>query len=238
MPIGYTCIHTGEYFHHLCCTNTPHSVSGCTNNLSTTLDRFLCKVENSIYTRRVVEWFCWFDFDFRKLVANNYMNVATIFLLNNELSQFCLVLSCLYISNTPTERPKVTSLVARGRCAQHLHDTRATWRTSCANFARSICVTYARDSRQIRVTSTNRRKCTCRALAQQGMLLLDPSVTGIDNGFWHGWDPHASTLTEPVHLNVIVLWLVSTWGTLKGPNDNNLLLVHCVLNLVPYTVLF
>jgi hypothetical protein len=53
---------------------------------------------------------------------------------------------------------KVTSLVARssrGRCAQHLHDTRTTWRTSYANFARNICVTYAPDSRRMRVTSAN-----------------------------------------------------------------------------------
>jgi hypothetical protein len=39
-----------------------------------------------------------------------------------------------------------------GRCAQHL---RATWRTSYANFARNICVTYAPDSRRMRVTFAN-----------------------------------------------------------------------------------
>jgi hypothetical protein len=72
---------------------------------------------------------------------------------------------------------KVTSLVARGSCAQHLHDTRVTWHTSYANFAGNICVTYAPDARRIRVTSANP---TCRAMsAQQGMLLLNPSVWGL-----------------------------------------------------------
>jgi hypothetical protein len=71
--------------------------------------------------------------------------------------------------------PKGTSLIvrsSRGRCARHLHDTRATWRTSYANFARNICVTYAPDSRRMRVTSAIAR--TCRTMsAQQGMFLCN-----------------------------------------------------------------
>jgi hypothetical protein len=49
--------------------------------------------------------------------------------------------------------------------------TRATWRTSYANLARNICVTYAPYSRRMRA------HCRTRS-AQQGMLPLDPSVRG------------------------------------------------------------
>jgi hypothetical protein len=73
--------------------------------------------------------------------------------------------------------PKVTSFVARGRCAQHLRDTRATWRTSYANVVRYICVTYAPGSRRVtplRESDANVAR-TCRARsAQQGTLLLNP----------------------------------------------------------------
>jgi hypothetical protein len=60
----------------------------------------------------------------------------------------------LFLQRSPT----VTSLVARssrGRCAQHLHDARATRCTSYANYVRSICVTYAPDSRRMHITSAN-----------------------------------------------------------------------------------
>jgi hypothetical protein len=58
--------------------------------------------------------------------------------------------------NWPIQRaPKVTPRVARGRCAQHLHDTRTTWRTLYANFARNIRVTCASNSRRMHVTSVN-----------------------------------------------------------------------------------
>jgi hypothetical protein len=39
--------------------------------------------------------------------------------------------------------------------------TRATWRTSYANFARNICVTYAPDSRRMGVTSANPTQMLC-----------------------------------------------------------------------------
>jgi hypothetical protein len=42
-----------------------------------------------------------------------------------------------------------------------VHGTRATWRTSYANSARNICVTYAPDSRRMRVTSDPRIRCKC-----------------------------------------------------------------------------
>jgi hypothetical protein len=54
--------------------------------------------------------------------------------------------------------PKVTSHVvrsSRGRCTQHLHDVHDAHRTSYANLARNISVTYAPDSRRMRVTSAN-----------------------------------------------------------------------------------
>jgi hypothetical protein len=64
-----------------------------------------------------------------------------------------------------------------GRCMHHLHDTRATWRTSYANSARSICVTCARftpDTRHIR-ESANVVARTCRARsAQQGYYFWTP----------------------------------------------------------------
>jgi hypothetical protein len=51
------------------------------------------------------------------------------------------------------------------------------WRTSYANYARNICVTYAPDSRRMRVTSANLKQMLRAPVAQQGMLLLDPSCS-------------------------------------------------------------
>jgi hypothetical protein len=54
-------------------------------------------------------------------------------------------------------------------CATFAWCTRATWRTSYANFGRNICVTYAADSRRMRALHPRigPKCCTCRA--QQGM---------------------------------------------------------------------
>jgi hypothetical protein len=64
--------------------------------------------------------------------------------------------------------PKVTSLVARQVRATFAWCTRATWRTSYANFARNICVTYAPDSRRMRASHPRiRRKCCAHLLREE-----------------------------------------------------------------------
>jgi hypothetical protein len=60
--------------------------------------------------------------------------------------------------------------------AKRLHNTRASWRTSYANFARDICARFTTNAHHIRESDAN-VACTCRTRnAQQGMCLLDPSV--------------------------------------------------------------
>jgi hypothetical protein len=81
------------------------------------------------------------------------------------------------LHHTVQRGPKATSLVARssrGRCAQHLHDTRAMTHIYdiYANFARNICVTYAPDLRQMRVTSANPTQC-CAHLPREERAIRD-----------------------------------------------------------------
>jgi hypothetical protein len=70
-------------------------------------------------------------------------------------------------------------------CALHLHDVRAaTWRTSCTQILRDMCARFthrmhdAGCARHTHESDANGAH-TCRA--QQGMLLLDPSVEHSNN---------------------------------------------------------
>jgi hypothetical protein len=105
----------------------------------------------------------------------------------------------------PIQRgPNVTS--SRGRCAQHLHDTRATWRTSYANLARNICATYAPDSRRItirrmRVTSANPTQML-RATTNVtfGHLCMWISyVLGVRKTAWWGPGQFVASTPDPGH---------------------------------------
>jgi hypothetical protein len=72
--------------------------------------------------------------------------------------------------------PKVTSLVARGRCAQHLRRIRGC-DAHPAHMSRKC---YAQNSRTMCVICSPRiMKIFCARSAQQGILLLDPSVCGL-----------------------------------------------------------
>jgi hypothetical protein len=97
--------------------------------------------------------------------------------------------------------PKVTSLVAcssHGRCAQHLH-TRATWRTSYANCAHNICVTYMY---MYAPHPRIRRKC-CMHLPRE-----ERTNKGWDVNFWTPLDVRITWLSTVVTNKTTIAFLL------------------------------
>jgi hypothetical protein len=126
------------------------------------------------------------------------LTVATLWVIGNSLSEprirllsqdFAYIAFSLHVMAVlhlwRTEGSKSNTLVAHsshgrcahsshGRCAQHLHTRADAHRTQ---ILRVTCTRFTPDARHIRESVAN-VPYTCRARsAQQGMLLLDPSVS-------------------------------------------------------------
>jgi hypothetical protein len=152
------------------CGSAP-KVSGATFNSNTStifggVARYTCDNDDLLYEKTCIEDGEW-DGDVckGKYPGNNLRACWLYSLVNNPDSL-----------QSGADRSKSDISCCAARCAQIWHDTRPVMHIAYANFARNICVTCSRFTRHIRESDANvARTCRTRS-AQQGMLLLDPTV--------------------------------------------------------------